>query len=59
LKKKAKWLTVRSVKKTRSFKGAYTVTIKRLFGEKAIRAGRYRLKLSADANSELLAFGVT
>jgi Tol biopolymer transport system component len=59
VKKKATWLTVRSVNKTGSFKGSYTMTVKRLFGGKAIKVGSYRLKLSADANSKLLTFRVT
>ena len=58
-KKKAKWLTVRIVKRKGSFKGSYKMTVKKLFGGKAIKVGRYRLKLSADANSKLLSFRVT
>jgi hypothetical protein len=59
LKKKAKWLTVQSVAKAGSFEGSYTMTVKKLFGGKAIKAGSYRLKLSADKNSKLLTFRVT
>ena len=59
MKKGAKWLTVRITKKTGSFKGAYTITIKKLFGKKPIKAGSYHLKLSADKNSKLLSFKIT
>jgi hypothetical protein len=59
LKKKATWLTVQSVAKTGSFNGSYTITVKMLFAGKAIKAGSYRLKLSADKNSKQLAFKVT
>jgi hypothetical protein len=59
LKKKATWLTVQSVAKTGSFNGSYTITVKKLFAGKAIKAGSYRLKLSADKNSKQLAFRVT
>lgn len=59
MKKGAKWVTVRSFKKVGSFKGTYTITIKKLFGSKPIKAGRYRLKLSADKNSKVLSFRIT
>jgi len=59
IKKGAKWRTVRSVKKTGSFVGKHTTTVKSLFGRKSIKVGRYRLKLTARANSRLLAFRVT
>ncbi len=59
LKKGGKWLTVRSVKKTGSFKGSYTMTVKKLFGKKPIKAGRYHLKLTADKNSKLISFRIT
>lgn len=59
IKKGAKWRTVRSVKKTGSFVGKHTTTVKSLFGRKSIKVGRYRLKLTASANSRRLAFRVT
>jgi len=59
IKKGAKWLTVRSVKKSGSFKGTIKMTVKNLFGGKAIKAGSYRLKVSSDKNSKLLFFRVT
>ncbi|MHB8060196.1 MAG: hypothetical protein ACYDHO_05120 [Gaiellaceae bacterium] len=58
LKKGSKWLKVRSVSKTGSFKGSYRLTVKALFGSKAVRAGQYRVKLFADANSLSLKFKV-
>jgi hypothetical protein len=59
IKKGGKWVTVRSVKKTGSFKGTITMTVKAIFGGKPIKAGSYHLKLSADKNSKLLSFRVT
>jgi hypothetical protein len=51
LKKGAKWVKVRSVNKTGSFKGSYTMTVKTVFGSTAVKVGQYRVKISADANS--------
>jgi len=51
LKKGAKWMTLRSVNKTGNFKGSHTMTVKKLFGSKAVKIGQYRVKVSADANS--------
>jgi hypothetical protein len=51
LKKGANWVTVRSVNKTGSFRGSYTMTVKQLFGSHALQIGQYRVKVSADANS--------
>jgi Calx-beta domain/Subtilase family len=58
-KKGARWPTVRNVKKTGSFAGKRTYTVKALFRGKSIKAGRYRLKLTAEGNSKTLAFRVT
>ncbi len=58
LKKGAKWVTLRSVNKTGRFKGSYTVTVKKLFGSKAVKIGQYRVKVSADANSVTRGFKV-
>ena len=58
LKKGAKWMTLRSVNKTGSFKGSHTVTVKKLFGSKAVTIGQYRVKVSADANSVTRTFKV-
>ena len=58
LKKGAKWVTVRSVNKTGSFKGSHTMTVKKLFGSKAVKIGQYRVKVSADANSVTRSFKV-
>jgi len=57
-KKGSKWLRVKSVKKTGSFKGSHKMTVKKVFAGKAIRVGKYRLKLSADGGSKLLRFRV-
>jgi hypothetical protein len=58
-KKGVKWVTVRSVKKNGNFAGTRRMTVKSLFGKKAVKRGRYRLKLTADANSRTLSFKVT
>jgi hypothetical protein len=58
LKKGAKWVKVRSVKKTGSFNGSYSMTVKQLFGSKAVKIGQYRVKVSADANSVTRSFKV-
>jgi bacillolysin len=58
-KKGAKWLTVRSVKKNGNFAGTRRMTVKSLFRKKTVKSGRYRLKLTADANSKALKFRVT
>ena len=57
-KKGAKWVKVRSVNKTGSFKGSYTMTVKKLFGSKAVKVGQYRVKVSADANNVTRSFKV-
>lgn len=57
-KKGKAWTLVKSVKKTGSFK-TYVDTAKQLFAGKPIKAGEYRLRLSADRNSKTLAFTVT
>jgi len=58
LKKGKKWQTVKSVKKTGSFKGSHTMTVKKVFAGKPVKVGSYRLKLSADGGSKLLSFVV-
>jgi len=57
IKKGGKWLKVKSVKKIGNF-SKRTLTVKSLFGGKAVKLGRYKLKLSADANSQTLTFKV-
>jgi len=52
------WTIVRTVRKTGSFAGKYTMTVRQLFGSKPISSGSYRLKLSADENSMTLRFRV-
>lgn len=56
-KKGSKWLKVRAVKKTGNF-SKRTMTVKSLFGGKAVKLGRYRVKLTADANSKTRTFKV-
>jgi len=60
LRKGATWANVRSVDKTGSFRSssAYSMTIKQLFGPKAVNVGQYRVKVLADANSVTLGFKV-
>jgi hypothetical protein len=57
-KKGKKWQKVRSVKRRGSFVGKRRMTVKALFGQKAIQSGRYRVRLYADRNSRLVAFRV-
>ncbi|MGA9761947.1 MAG: hypothetical protein WBQ14_05950 [Gaiellaceae bacterium] len=57
-KKGSKWQTVKSVKKKGTFKGSKSMTAKKLFAGKAIKAGSHRLKLSADGGSKTLSFKV-
>ena len=49
-KKGSSWVKVRSVSKYGSTK-AYTTTVKSLFGSKPVKVGKYRAKISAEANS--------
>ena len=49
---------VRSVNKTGSFSGSYSMTVKKLFGATAVEVGQYRLKVSADDNSVTRSFKV-
>jgi hypothetical protein len=58
LKNGANWVTVRSINKTGSFKGSYTMTVKQLFGSHAVKIGQYRVRVSADGGSKLLSFKV-
>jgi hypothetical protein len=50
MKKSGKWAKLRSVTKKGPVK-KYTTTVKKLFGSKPVKAGSYRVKISADANS--------
>jgi hypothetical protein len=54
----SRWKTLRRVSKKGVFAGSYKMTVKQLFGPKAVVPGQYRLKLSADKNSKLLGFSV-
>lgn len=52
------WQTVNSVRKTGSFTGSKSMTLKTVFGASAAKVGGYRLKLTATSGSRLLAFTV-
>jgi PKD repeat protein len=54
-----KWQLVRNVSLNSGFSGAHSLTVKQLFGSTTVATGRYRLVLSADANSSLLGFKAT
>ncbi|MGD0167885.1 MAG: collagen-like protein, partial [Gaiellaceae bacterium] len=57
-KKGPKWQTVKSVKKSGTFKGSKSMTAKKVFAGKSIKVGSNRLKLSADGGSGVLSFKV-
>jgi hypothetical protein len=57
LKKGAHWVIVKKGSKIGPFT-AYKTTVKKLFAEKKITRGFYRLKLSGDRNSKTLGFRV-
>ena len=54
----AGWQTVKRVSRQGSFKGVHTVAVTKLFAGKPVKVGGYRLKLSAQGGSTLLAFKV-
>ncbi len=58
VKKGKKWAKVKALNKRGSF-SARTMTVRSIFAGKSVRAGAYRLKLSADANSRTVSFRVT
>lgn len=57
-KKGSKWQKVKSVKKTGTFKGSKSMTVKKVFAGKSVKVGYYRLKLTSDGGSKLLSFKV-
>ncbi|MHB8060434.1 MAG: RCC1 domain-containing protein [Gaiellaceae bacterium] len=57
-KRGGKWIALRSVESKGHFKGAYTTTVKRIFGKKAVRAGAYRLRLRSDRDLVSLRFSI-
>ena len=57
LKKGTHWVVVKKASKIGPFT-AYKTTVKKLFAEKKITRGFYRLKLSGDRNSKTLGFTV-
>ncbi len=58
LKKRSYWQTLRRVALRGNFKGKRSMTIAKLFKNKRVAVGRYRLDLSADARSSTLYFNV-
>ena len=58
-KRGVRWVTVKSVKKNGNFAGTRRIAVKSLFGTRPIKSGRYRLTLTADANSQTRRFNVT
>jgi alpha-tubulin suppressor-like RCC1 family protein len=60
-KKSSRWQKVKSfksVKKKGSFKGTHKMTVKKLFGGKAMKIGKYRVKLAVDKGSKTLPFNL-
>jgi pimeloyl-ACP methyl ester carboxylesterase len=58
MKKGAKWTVLRTISKKGSFKGSYSMTVKKLFGRKARKVGQYRVRISADSNSRTKTFRI-
>ncbi|MGA9762752.1 MAG: hypothetical protein WBQ14_10035 [Gaiellaceae bacterium] len=52
------WIALRSVVLNGRFKGAHATTVKRIFGDRAIEVGSYRLRLRADRSLVSLGFSV-
>jgi hypothetical protein len=59
IKQGSSWTVIRKTRKTGNFKGSRTTTVSRLFAGKPVRRGSYRLRLSADTNTRVVAFRVT
>lgn len=57
IKKGKKWAVVKSARKTGSF-ARLTLTVRQIFAGKPIKRGSYRLKLTADTNSRVIAFRI-
>ncbi|MGA9761079.1 MAG: hypothetical protein WBQ14_01470 [Gaiellaceae bacterium] len=55
---RAKWSMLRSVTHKGKLKGSHILTVRALFAGKAISAGHYRLRLSADGDSTTLGFEI-
>ncbi len=58
MKKAAKWTKLRAINRSGSFNGTYKMTVKQLFGSKPLKAGKYRVKISADTNSITKSFTI-
>jgi hypothetical protein len=59
LRKGSAWKALRTVKRNGRFSGSHSMAVKKLFGSKPVKVGRYRLELNADANRVVLGFRVT
>lgn len=59
LMKNGKWRKVTSSKRTGAFVGVHKMMVKSLFRGDPVKRGRYRLRLTAAANSKSLRFTVT
>jgi hypothetical protein len=57
-KKGSTWQTVKRLKRNGYFKGAHSMTVKKIFAGEPVAVGSYRLKLFADGGSKLLGFKV-
>jgi PKD repeat protein len=53
------WQPVRSIKRSGSFRGFHSMTMRQLFGDATIETGRYRLVLSTDTSQSQLPFKTT
>ena len=58
LKKGSSWQRVKSVKRTGSFSGPKSMTVKKVFGGNQVRVDSYRLRLFCDSGSVTLSFRV-
>lgn len=57
-KKGSSWQRVKSVEKTGSFSGSKSTTVKKVFGQKPVKVGSYRLILFCDSGRVTLSFRV-
>jgi alpha-tubulin suppressor-like RCC1 family protein len=57
-KRDGRWIALRSVRLKGRFTGTHSTTVKHIFGQRAIRAGAYRLRLRSDRNLVSLRFSI-
>jgi alpha-tubulin suppressor-like RCC1 family protein len=57
-KRGGKWIALRSVTLKGRLTGAHSTTVRHIFGQRAIRAGAYRLRLRSDLNLVSLRFSI-